>query len=614
MSVLVLVESPTKVKTISSYLGKEYKVLATFGHILDLPADRIGIKIEKDFEPEYVPLKGKKKILSSILKEAKSHSSVLIATDPDREGEFIGYILAQKLGKKAKISRIRFQEIQKDKILQAISEPDEIDLDLVDSQKARRILDRLIGYKISPFLWRAVGGDGLSAGRVQSVALKWICEREEEIRSFVPVTTWLVSATVFYGSGENDKIVFYPKREAFLTQNEASGFLDSIVKKTKVLQITERKEKLGETLPPPPFTTAALQQEAFRILKFSASKTMKLAQELYEGIDLGKGKSQGLITYMRTDSVRIGEEAIGSIRKKIQSKFGPEFVSDKTQTYRLRKTKGKSQDAHEAIRPVDIFLEPSFVFELGDRNLSKDSKRLYELIWKRSIASQMKPETWKRLEFVANAGGEVWEGEKLFSIDPGYKKIYNQYADILPAWKKGETLTPDPWEIQEKTTEPPPRYTEASLVSKLEKEGIGRPSTFASILETLYKRKYVYSEKGKLYSETLGERVNSFLQAAFADLFREKFTSEMEKKLDSIASGEESRSKVLSEFYSVLESQLKKTNIIEINKKLKEKPKTPKYGICPVCKEGERVKKKSSKKKEYYICSRFPACDYAEYI
>ncbi|WP_367897548.1 type I DNA topoisomerase [Leptospira sp. WS58.C1] len=614
MSVLVLVESPTKVKTISSYLGKEYKVLATYGHILDLPPDRIGIKIEKDFEPEYVPLKGKKKVLSSILKEAKSHSSILIATDPDREGEFIGYILAQKLGKKVKISRIRFQEIQKEKILQAISEPDEIDLYLVDSQKARRILDRLIGYKISPFLWRAVGGEGLSAGRVQSVALKWICEREEEIRNFIPVTTWLVSATAFYGSGENEKVVFYPKREAFATQKEASEFLNSILTKTKILRITERKEKLGETLPPPPFTTATLQQEAFRVLKFAASKTMKLAQELYEGTDLGKGKSQGLITYMRTDSVRIGEEAIGAIRKKIGSKFGPEFVSDKAQTYRLKKTKGKTQDAHEAIRPVDIFLEPSSVFEITDRNLSKDSKKLYELIWKRAVASQMKPEAWKRLEFVANGGGEVWEGGKLFSIDPGYKKIYNVSADLLPTWKKGETLTPDSWEIQEKTTEPPPRFTEASLVSKLEKEGIGRPSTFASILETLYKRKYVYSEKGKLYSETLGEKVNAFLQAAFADLFREKFTSEMEQKLDSIASGEESRSKVLSEFYSILDSQLKKTNIMEINKQLKERPKTPKYGICPVCKEGERVRKKSSKKKEYYICSRFPQCDYAEYL
>ncbi|EIE00011.1 type I DNA topoisomerase [Leptospira licerasiae] len=614
MSVLVIVESPTKVKTISSYLGKEYKVLATFGHILDLPPDRIGIKIEKDFEPEYVPLKGKKKILSSILKEAKLHSSILIATDPDREGEFIGYILAQKLGKKANISRIRFQEIQKDKILQAISEPDEIDLNLVDSQKARRILDRLIGYKVSPFLWRAVSGEGLSAGRVQSVALKWICEREEEIRSFVPVITWLVSATVFYGSGENEKIVFYPKRGAFSTQKAASEFLDSILKKTKVLQITERKEKAGETLPPPPFTTAALQQEAFRVLKFSASKTMKLAQELYEGTDLGKGKSQGLITYMRTDSVRIGEDARDSIRRKIGSKFGKEFISDKAQTYRLKRTKGRSQDAHEAIRPVDVFLEPSFVFEVADRNLSKDSKKLYELIWKRAVASQMRSEAWKRLEFVANVGEEVWEGEKLFTVDPGYKKIYNVNPDILPAWKKGETLKPDPWEIQEKTTEPPHRYTEASLVSKLEKEGIGRPSTFASILETLYKRKYVYSEKGKLYAETLGERVNTFLQAAFSDLFREKFTSEMEQKLDSIASGEESRSKVLSEFYSVLDSQLKKTNITAINKQLKEKPKTPKYGICPVCKEGERVRKKSSKKKEYYICSRFPACDYAEYI
>ncbi|TGL61622.1 type I DNA topoisomerase [Leptospira sarikeiensis] len=613
MSILVLVESPTKVKTISSYLGRDYKVLATFGHILDLPSDRIGIKIEKDFEPEYVPLKGKKKILSLILKEAKTSSSILIATDPDREGEFIGFILAQKLGKK-KISRIRFQEIQKEKILKAISEPDEIDLDLVDSQKARRILDRLIGYKISPFLWRAVGGEGLSAGRVQSVALKWICDREEEIRNFVPVTTWLVAATVSYGPGENDHIIFYPKREAFATKEEASEFLGSILKKTKELEITERKEKVGETLPPPPFTTAALQQEAFRVLKFSASKTMKLAQELYEGVDLGKGKTQGLITYMRTDSVRISEESKESIRKKIKTLYGQEYVSDRSQTYRVKKTKGKSQDAHEAIRPVDIGLEPSFVFSLGDRSLSKDAKKIYELIWKRSLASLMKPEVWKRIEFISSGGGQTWEGEKLFTIDPGYKKIYNGSASLLPSWKKGDRLKPESWDLSEKTTEAPPRYTEASLVSKLEKEGIGRPSTFASILETLYKRKYVRSEKGKLFSEILGERVNSFLQAAFSELFRERFTSEMETKLDSIASGEETRSKVLTEFYSVLDSQIKKTDIREINKQLKEKPKTPKYGICPVCKEGERVRKKSSKKKEYYICSRFPECDYAEYI
>ncbi|TGK00793.1 type I DNA topoisomerase [Leptospira semungkisensis] len=613
MSVLLIVESPTKVKTISSYLGKEFKVLATFGHVFDLPSDRLGIEIENDFSPEYVILKGKKQILSAILKEAKASSQILIATDPDREGEFIGSILAEKIGKKKNISRIRFQEISKETILSAVSNPGPIDPDLVDSQKARRILDRLIGYKVSPFLWRAIG-DGLSAGRVQSVALKWISEREEEIRIFVPETSWLVAATVPFGSGEKEKILFYPDLDAFTSEEAASDFLKSILNKTDRLKVLTRKEKDGQTLPPSPFTTASLQQEAFRSLKLPAAKTMRLAQELYEGVDLGKGKTQGLITYMRTDSVRISSQALGSIRKKVASLFGEDSLSETTSSYRVKKSKGKAQDAHEAIRPVDPFLDPDSLHRLGERALSKDAKKLYELIWKRSIASQMKSERWKRLEFTAEAGGLVWKGEGTFTLDPGYKILYGGNPEKFPFWKKEDLLSPSSWDLVQKTTEPPPRYTEASLIAKLEKEGIGRPSTFAAILETLYKRKYARSEKGKLFAEILGEKVNSFLQAAFSELFREKFTSEMEGKLDSIAQGEESRSKVLSEFYSFLDSSLKKTDIKKINSELRQKPKVARYGICPVCKQGERVRKKSSKKKEYYICSRFPECDYAEYV
>ncbi len=608
MQILLLVESPAKVKTISSYLGKEYKVLATFGHVLDLPTDRLGIDIQKDFEPEYVILKGKKKVLSSILKEAKSASHVLIATDPDREGEFIGAILAEKIGKKKQISRIRFQEISRVSILEAVANPDSIDLDLVDSQKTRRLLDRLIGYLVSPFLWKAIGS-GLSAGRVQSIALKWICEREEEIRIFIPTESWLVCATCRFGKGEKETIQFYPEIGAFVSENLASDFLESVLKKENVLRILERKEKLGETLPPPPFITASLQQEAFRILKFPASKTMRLAQGLYEGIDLGNGKTQGLITYMRTDSSRISPEATSALRKKISLLYGEDAVSEKTVSYRSKKSKGKTQDAHEAIRPVDPFLEPGSLSRLG-----KDAKNLYELIWKRSIASQMKEEKWKRIRFSAEAGGTKWEGESVFTTEPGYKKIYGIISDSYPSWKKGDSISPESWDILSKTTEPPPRYTEASLIARLEKEGIGRPSTFAAILETLYKRNYANSEKARIFATALGEKVNLFLQAAFPDLFREKFTFEMEQKLDSIASGEESRSKVLSDFYSFLESNLKKTDLKTTSSDLKQKIKSHSYGICPVCKKGQRVKKRSSKKKEYYVCSRFPECDYAEYV
>lgn len=606
---LLVVESPAKVRTISSYLGKDYKVVATLGHLLDLPSDRLGVRIEEDFEPEYVPLKGKKNLLSSILKEAKAASQVYIATDPDREGEFIGSILSERIGKKKPVHRIRFQEISKDSILRAIENPDKIDSSLVDSQKARRILDRLIGYKVSPFLWKAITS-GLSAGRVQSVALKWICEREQEIRAFIPETTWVVSAPVRYGKGEKEIVIFHPDLEPFRSEKQATDFLKDILKKTKELLISDRKEKTGETLPPPPFTTAALQQEAFRVLKFPASKTMRIAQELYEGVDLGGGKNQGLITYMRTDSTRISLAAADSLRKKARSLYGDSGVSEDSGKYRAAKGKGKAQDAHEAIRPVDPFLDPNRL-----RGLGKDAVKLYELIWKRAIASQMKPEQWKRLEFVAEAGGSKWKGEKAFTLHPGYKVVYEIGSEKLPAWKKGDRVRPESWDLSEKTTEPPSRYTEASLIAKMEKEGIGRPSTFAAILETLYKRKYVQTEKARIFANPLGEKVNSFLQSAFSDLFREKFTSEMEGKLDSIALGKESRSAVLAEFYSFLESKLKKANIGKLRADWKEEVKnTPIYGICPLCKQGERVKKISSKKKQYYICSRFPDCDYAEYL
>lgn len=607
MSVLLIVESPAKVKTISSYLGKEYRVVATFGHVLDLPPDKLGVKIQKDFEPEYVLLKGKKKVLSSILKEAKSSDRILIATDPDREGEFIGSILADKIGLKKKIQRIRFQEISPDAIRRAMENPLPIDKDLVDSQKARRILDRLIGYLVSPFLWKGIGS-GLSAGRVQSVALKWICEREKEIREFLPVESWIVSANVRYGKGEKETLSFFPNRDAFSNKVDAEKFLSDILKKTNVLEIQSRTEKKGETLPPPPFTTSTLQQEAFRVLKFPASKTMRLAQDLYEGTDLGKGRSQGLITYMRTDSVRMSEEAVRKIRSKISTFFGKEFVSEKAISYRSKKTGIKSQDAHEAIRPVDIFLEPN---ELG--RLGKDAKNLYELIWKRTIASQMRSEKWIRIVFLASAGSTEWKGEAVFTLDPGYKKIYGVLPENFPSWQKGDSLHPESWDVASKTTEPPPRYTEASLVSKMEKEGIGRPSTFANILETLYKRKYASNEKGRIFASVLGEKVNLFLQSAFSELFREKFTSEMEDKLDRIAEGEESRSRVLGDFYSLLESNLKKADAKKISAEWKAIPKTSLYGICPVCKQGYRVQKKSAKKKTYYVCSRFPECDYAEY-
>ncbi|PJZ72918.1 DNA topoisomerase I, partial [Leptospira perolatii] len=604
MSKLLIVESPTKVRTLSTYLGKEFLVLPTFGHLMDLPKGRLGIDVEKDFALEYEYLPGKKKVISAILKAAKNSELTYLGTDPDREGEFIAALLAEKIGKSSVVKRVKFREISKSAILEALENPDKLDDALVESQKARRILDRLIGYKVSPFLWKWIRS-GLSAGRVQSVALKWICEREQEIREFVQEVSWEVCADVRFSAEKEDMVRFHRSQGDFPTEREAREFLDSILEKKNQLAVLSRKENEAKTLPPPPFTTASMQQEAFRLLRFPAAKTLKLAQALYEGVDIGFGKRQGLITYMRTDSTRLSSKSISEIQEQILDRFGREFISNLGP--RKTKARGKIQDAHEAIRPVDPRISPEQIYRLSDRSISKDAKSLYEIIWKRSIASQMIPETWKRIQFKAKTQDIDWEGEIKGTILPGYKILYGGTPRNFPLWKVGDLLSPENWDVISKTTEPPPRYTEASIVARLEKDGIGRPSTFATILETLYKRKYCEREKSSILATPLGEKVNSFLQNAFSDLFREKFTSEMESRLDAIAEGKESEKKLLQEFYVALEKTLKNTNVRQVITQVKSEKKKVGYGVCPICGKGEKVLK-SSKKKKYFICSRFPEC------
>ncbi|EQA36281.1 DNA topoisomerase I [Leptospira inadai serovar Lyme str. 10] len=614
MPQLLLVESPTKVRTLSSYLGGDFQILATFGHLVDLPSDRLGVDIVHDFLPEYELLPGKKKVLAQILKAAKVADRIFIATDPDREGEFIGSVLSERIGKRGSVKRVKFREISKTAVLEAVSHPIEIDSRLVESQVTRRILDRLIGYKISPFLWKAISS-GLSAGRVQSVALKWICEREAAIRDFIPEDSWEVIAKVHFSPEKEDFILFRRKDGAFETEEEGKTALRNLLDQNAELRVIDRSEKKGKTPPPAPFTTASLQQEAFRFFKFPASKTLKLAQSLYEGVDLGNGKRQGLITYMRTDSVRISSQARFALKEEAILSFGAEFVSSEDVSHRERKAKGKTQDAHEAIRPVDPSLTPKDIQHLSERSLNKDAKKLYELIWKRSLASQMKPENWIRIRFQAEAGSEVWIGETKRTEFPGYRIVYGATQESRPPWKVGEILSPTKWEMQKKTTEPPPRYTEATLVAKMEKEGIGRPSTYASILETLYKRNYAIRDKIGILATNLGEKVNSFLQKAFPDLFRDGFTADMEMKLDHIAEGSVSRTQLLTDFYSKLATVLKGADIKSVSSEWKKTSKTVLgYGICPVCGKGQRIRKRSSKKKEYFLCSRFPDCDYAEYL
>ncbi|PJZ55281.1 type I DNA topoisomerase [Leptospira adleri] len=607
MSFLLIVESPSKAKTISGYLGKEYKILATLGHVADLPKTTLGIDLKNRFEPEYSILPGKKKVVSEIVKAAKDSEKIFLATDPDREGEFISAFIRDRLKKKSNVFRIRFSEITKNSILSSIEHPTQIRESLVEAQKTRRIGDRLIGYFISPVLWKEIG-PGLSAGRVQSVALKWICDREEEIRNFKSEVYYNI--VIYLRDKKGAEGIFQRVGERILSKEKADSILSKI-QKEKNLKIAEKKESKGKNFPPPPFQTASLQQEAFRRFQFSSKKTMSIAQKLYEGVDLGNGKREGLITYMRSDSTRLSPEFVSQARNWILSNLGKEFVDSAVKT---KKPSRRIQDAHEAIRITNVHFTPQDAKKI----LNKEESSLYELIWKRTVASLLPPEEFIKTEYSIFITEEIFKLETKKTTFSGFK-ILNESADKpIPVWGKGDAVLVDKTEAETKQTEPPSRYSEGSLVAKLEKEGIGRPSTYATVAETLLKRKYVDQDKKFFFPFPLGEKVNFFLQASFGDLFREKFTAELESDLDKIEQNESDSFEILNRLWETLRKQIEisKNTSGSVRKgwaNLRESKKEAGWGICPLCKEGTLQKKKTSKKKEFFQCSRFPECEYVSY-
>jgi DNA topoisomerase-1 len=630
---LVIVESPTKAKTINKYLGRDYTVKASLGHVKDLPKRDLGIEVEDlTFEPTYEIIPGKTKVLNEIKGAAKTADAIYLAADPDREGEAISAHLAQILRqtlkqgnghkaparktKKTKaaaaagakpILRVLFHEITEKGIREAFRHPSEIDENLVDAQQARRVLDRLVGYQISPLLWDKVRR-GLSAGRVQTVALRLIVEREREIRAFVPKEYWSIHAALLAGEGPSFEAKLLKRAGAEVeigNQGEAEQILAALEGATWRVGSVQLKEKRRN--PSAPFTTSKLQQEAYNKLRFSAKRTMVLAQQLYEGIELGSEGSVGLITYMRTDSVRVSADAISDVRSHIQSSFGHGYLPERPNFY---KSKKEAQEAHEAIRPSDVARTPE---ELR-RYLNEDQFKLYRLIWQRFVASQMVPAVFDQTtidieaqDFVFRATGSVLKFD-------GFLAVYQQAEEEgegdeegkrLPRVTEGQALRLEKlWPLQH-FTEPPPRYTEATLVRELEEKGIGRPSTYATIISTIVDREYVRKEQGRFAPSLLGEKVSDLLVKNFAEIFDVNFTARLEDELDEIEEGKLAWRQAVADFYQ---------RFSEVLEQAKGEMESYKAGIatgekCPKCGTGE-LKERISRHGFFLGCSNYPDCDY----
>ena len=597
---LVIVESPSKAKTIGRYLGSNYKVIASVGHVRDLPKSKLGIDVENDFEPQYISIRGKGALIKELRKEAKKASKVYLATDPDREGEAISWHLAYLLGiDPKKPCRITFNEITKDKIKEAIKQPRSIDLNLVDAQQARRVLDRLVGYQISPLLWRKVRR-GLSAGRVQSAALKIICDREDEIRNFDPKEYWTIqadflkerafSAKLFQKNGK--KITVNNKEENDQILSELAG---------KDFEITKVVEKPRIKKPYAPFTTSSMQQEASNKINFNTRKTMMIAQQLYEGVDIGgKRGTIGLITYLRTDSVRISQEARAAAAEFITGNYGKEYLGNNF----FSNKKKEIQDAHEAIRPTNIDITPE---EVKDK-LTRDQYKLYDLVWRRFIASQMKPAEYDGVQADLVNGDYLFRATGSKLVFKGYQKVYKYSNDmdkdaILPSLTEGERLKAEKIEGTQNFTQPPSRFTEASLVRELEDLNIGRPSTYAPIVGTLTERKYVKREKKTLVPTELGFLVNGLMVEYFKDIVDVHFTAEMEDRLDNVeAEGTEWKA-LIREFYGPFQKELEAAdNAIE-----KVEVADQESGeFCELC--GKPLLIKAGRFGEFLACSGYPEC------
>lgn len=620
---LVIVESPAKAKTISRYLGKQYQVAASVGHVRDLPASKLGVDVENQYQPQYVTVKGKEKVIRELKDLASSAESVLIATDPDREGEAIAWHLAQILGiNEDSACRISFNEITESAVKHAIKQPRPIDMNLVNSQQARRVLDRLVGYELSPLLWKKVK-TGLSAGRVQSVATRLVVEREREIEAFKPEEYWLLTAWLrkqaeetlfrarYQGEIEKDKL----KKVKLSRKEQTDAIIEDSKGQTFFVWKLNRRQKQRQ--PAAPFTTSTLQQEASRYLGFSSRKTMSIAQQLYEGVELPDNGSVSLITYIRTDSVRVSQEAENEARKYIQKTFGDEYLP---KTPRRFKNKNSAQDAHEAIRPAHFDLEPD---QIKDQ-LSYDQYRLYRLIWDKFMASQMAPAVVDVVTADIAAGTHVFRAQGETILFPGYLAQYgvqlvdqdekekeqeNDTKDKLPELKQDENLLLDRLVPEQKFTQPPARYTEATLIKAMEEKGIGRPSTYAPTISTILDRLYVEKDGRYLVPTELGKTVTGLLEEHFSDIVDVTFTARMEADLDTVESGEQNWISLLDEFYPPFHELIERASTID-RVKISEKPIGEK---CPECQEGDLVIKEG-RYGRFIACNRYPDCRYTRNV
>ncbi len=603
---LIIIESPNKVPAIKSFLGKGYKVAASVGHVRDLPKSKLGIDVEHNYEPQYMNIRGKGEVISSLKKEAKKADIVYLATDPDREGEAISWHLEQALGlDPEKTRRITFGEVTRSAFREALKHPRDIDMNLVNAQQTRRILDRLVGYKISPFLWKKIES-GLSAGRVQSVATRIIVEREDEIQSFVPEEYWTLTALLSTANGEEFTARYHgstDKKLELKNESDVKKVLDSV--KGAKYTVASVKKSVKAKRPLPPFNTSTLQQEANRRLAMSSSRTMLLAQELYEGVNLGERGIHGLISYMRTDSVRISDEARDAAKKFIVSRYGDSFYPETPNVYKAKKG---IQDAHEAIRPSD----PSLTPETVKSRLSNDAYRLYKLIWERFIASQMKAAELNTVNVDIEAGGNIFKAAGRTVRFMGYMAVYGYTDDDdeeengkLPALAKGDILEEKKLLPEQRFTQPPSRYTEGSLVKALEDMGIGRPSTFAATISTIIARKYVQHNGKFLEPTTLGRVTNGLMLECFPKIVDYDFTANMETDLDKIEEGSEDYLIVIDDFYKDFVKQLSYADE-HIDRVSYEKPVEYTDIICEKC--GARMIVKEGKYGKFAACPNYPSC------
>lgn len=603
---LVIVESPAKVKTIKKFLGNTYEVVASNGHVRDLPKSTIGIDVDNDYEPKYITIRGKGDVLAKLRKEAKKADKIYLATDPDREGEAISWhlIFALKLEDK-KVYRISFNEITKTAVKEAIKNPREIDMNLVDAQQARRALDRIVGYKISPILWAKVKR-GLSAGRVQSVALKMVCEREAEIEAFIPEEYWTVSADLMAGKTLFNAKVMSGSKDDGITDEKAALKIKEKIEKS-ALKVTEVKKGSKTKKAPLPFTTSTLQQEAVKRLNYATQKTMRIAQQLYEGVDIKGEGTVGLITYLRTDSTRISDEAIKASNEFIMEKYGEEYLSTGNNG---NKTKSKVQDAHEAIRPTDINRTPAMVKD----SLSRDQYRLYQLIYNCFLASRMADAVYETYSLKIKVDDLMMSASSQKMTFAGFRTIYDDDVEdveekekAITSIKEGDVLKLKDVNMEQHFTQSAPHYTEATLVKALEEHGIGRPSTYAPTISTIIARRYITKENKNLYVTELGEIVNHITTGYFGPVVDEQFTAGLEEKLDNVAEGKQDWKGIMREFYPDFKDMVAKADDeldkIDVADELSDE-------FCPLC--NRQLVIKYGPHGKFLACPGFPECKFTK--